>query len=264
MMRRIANALAAASLLVLAVPALGQSNDDDYTPLNSRIKRSRQFPTDLRPKFIPYDKQTSVDRDRGRAMLSQFSKCLYNRSRTGALDLLGKTDFGFVNFAQIGMEPQKAAKLYGFTDCLNHVANSNGTGVSLRYTAPALRSWLLQAAYFDRYDKGPTWVQGGNVIAPRDYPLSANNRAVQGVIDFADCVVATDPYSADYFYRTVAGSPTEQQALSTLAPSLSPCLPRGQQVQLAPAELRAWMGEALWHAATHSAPAPATTQTTGE
>jgi NADH-quinone oxidoreductase subunit G len=44
--------------------------------------------------------------------------------------------------------------------------------------------------------------------------------------------VATDPFTADFFFRTETGSPEEQRALEVLGPLMNPCLPQGQQVQL--------------------------------
>lgn len=251
------SALVAVGSLVVAVAASAQSNDNDYTPMNSRIRCDRQFPFEPPPNFVPPAKMDKVERQRTRSMESEFSYCLYHRSPSGALDFLDKTDFGFVNFSQIGMDPDKAMGIYGFHDCLNRVAERNVSGVGLRFYAPNLRQWLLQAAYFDRYPHGPTWLKPGYVMAPRTYPLSANVPAVHAFMDFADCVVTSDPYDADLFYRTAAGSDAEKQAVASLTPSLGPCLPQGVQLHLQPDELRHWLGEALWQAASHSVPAPA-------
>jgi hypothetical protein len=128
--------------------------------------------------------------------------------------------------------------------------------VQLRFSAGAMRQWLVQEAYFDRFPEGPTWLRAGNVIGARTFPLSTGNVGVSGPLDFADCVVATDPFTADFFFRTTAGSDQEKRALEALTPALGPCLPQGQQVQLQPSLMRLWVGEALWHAANNSAPAP--------
>ena len=254
-MRRLILVAAAAISVVVTTPVAAQSNNDDFTPLNSRIKRDRQFPTELHNAWG--DQQTAVNRARSRAMLNQFSRCLYNRSREDALELLRKTDAGFVNFEQIGLDNDRAARNYGFGDCLRRVANTQGVGVQLRWSAFGLRQWLVQEAYFAQYGDGPSWVKAGKVIGPREYPLSAQQANVQAAMDLTDCVVAADPYTADFFYRTLAGSEDEGKALEVLQPVLGSCLPRGQQVQLDPGMFRAWVGEALWHAANHSAQAPA-------
>jgi hypothetical protein len=254
-MRAIRFMLSLAAACALAGPAAAQSNNDDFTPLNSRIKRDRQFPTELHNAWG--DQQTAVNRARSRAMLSQFSRCLYNRSREDSLELLRKTDAGFVNFEQIGLDNDRAARNYGFGDCLRRVASSQGTGVQLRWTAFGLRQWLIQEAYFARYGDGPSWVRPGIVIGPRDYPLSGQQSNVQAAMDLSDCIVAADPYTADFFYRTVAASDDEARALEAMRPVLGSCLPRGQQVQIDPFMVRAWVGESLWHAANNSAPAPA-------
>lgn len=248
--------LGAALAVAVAAPAAAQGNDNDYTPLNSRIKRDRQFPLDLPSRFDPA-RTTRLMRERSKDMLSQLTGCLYNRSHQDSLALLERTDLGFVDFRQIDVEPDRAVRIYGFSDCLRRVATSNNMGVQLRFTPGALRQWLLQEAYLDRYPDGPTWVRPGNVIAERALPLSQRLIAVRAPLDFADCVVQTDPYSADDFFRAPAGSAGEKAALQSLVASLGPCLPQGQQMEVNPAALRVWLGEALWHAANHSAP-PAT------
>jgi hypothetical protein len=240
--------------LTLSTPAPAQTNDNDRTPLGTRIRHDRQFPYDLPPLHVPVEKMGKVERDWSRAMLNQFGKCLYNRSKSDSLDLLDKTDFGFRDFQQIGMDTPKAAKIYGFDDCLRRVAQSNESGVLLTYSAQGLRQWLIQAAYMDQYPKGPAWLKAGNVVAARAYPLSEQYKGIKMEMEFADCVVSADPNNADYFYRTRAGSPEEQDALNTLTPSFAPCFPQGAQVQLSPAQLRTLIGEGLWQAANHSRP----------
>ena len=240
-----------------------QSNNNDYTPLNSRIRRERQFPLDLPNRFDP-ERMTRLMRERSKVMLSQLTACLYNRSNEQSLALLERTDMGFVSFEQIGLEDDRAVRVYGFSDCLRRVANSNSSSVQLRFNPGALRRWLLEEAYVDRYPDGATWVKPGNVIAERTFPLSQNIAAVRAPLDFADCIVQTDPYGADFFFRTAPGSTDEKSAIDGLMPALGPCLPQGQRMELNPAGLRVWLGEALWHAANHSGPAiPEATQSPG-
>ena len=254
-MRKGAFILAFVAACTVAEPVAAQGNDDDYTPLNSRIRRDRQFPTSL---VNPWgDRTTAVNRERSRVMMSQFKGCVFRRSREGSLELLQKTDYGFRDFAQIGLDNDRALRIYGFHDCLGRVASNQGLGVRLSFNAGALRQWMLEEAYFDRFKDGPTWLHAGYVVGDRSYPLSAQNPGVSGPLDFADCLVTKDPYTADFFYRTQAGSPEEQSALQALTPSLSPCLPQGIRVELNPYLVRVWVGEALWHAANNSAAAPA-------
>ena len=256
-MRKLAALLLSLALTIAVTePIAAQSNNNDYTPLNSRIRRERQFPLDLPNRFDP-DRMTRLMRERSKVMLSQLTACLYNRSNEQSLALLERTDMGFVSFQQIGLEGDRAVRIYGFSDCLRRVANSNNSGVQLRFTPGALRQWLLEEAYVDRYPDGATWVKPGNVIAERTFPLSQNVAAVRAPLDFADCVVQTDPYGADFFFRTASGSADEKSAIDGLMPALGPCLPQGQRMELNPAALRVWLGEALWHAANHSGPAPA-------
>lgn len=253
-MRRVSNACLAVLggvVLALCVPAHAQTNNNDYTPLGSRIRRDRPFPTEPQASFSTAQ-MSKVNRDRSKAMLNQLGKCLYKRSNEAALDLLNKTDFGFADFQQIKLDPERATKVYGFRDCLSELTFSQNSGVSIRFTAGGLRQLLLQEAYFNRFPERPTWLKPGNVIEERTYPLSEANPTVRWTMDLADCVVQADPYSADYFYRAPSGSEEEQSALAKLTPSLGPCLPQGQQVKLSVPALRIWLGEGLWHAANHN------------
>ena len=249
-MRGISATLAALGL-VLCAPVAAQGNDDDFTPLNSRIKRDRQFPTDLAPRFTS-GQMTKVNRDRSRAMLGKFSKCLFRRSNEDSLELLEKTDLGFVNFEQIGMTPDVASRHFGFQDCLNRVARTQNSGVYLRFWAGGLRLWLLQEAYFKAFPDSPGWVRPGMTVMARSLPLSDGNPQVLAALDLADCVVAADPYNADYFFRTSEGSEEETAALNALVPAIQPCVPAGVQLQIQPPQMRQWLGEGLWHAANNN------------
>jgi len=255
---RAAIALALA-LLLGAPPALAQSNDNDFTPLNSRIRRDRQYPLEPRTR-IDRSAISEAARARSRNMVDQFARCLWNRSHEDGLNLLSNTDLGFVTFAQIGVDNGRLDDFYPISTCLSRVADTQNSSVQLHFTAEAMRRWYLQAAYLDTYPDGPTWVVPGQVAGARNYPLSANNPSVHSSIEFADCVVAHDPDAADYFFRTAANSPEERAAIQQLIPALSPCLPAGQQIELEPFALRVWLGEGLWHAASNSsAPLPAIT-----
>lgn len=253
-MRLVSIALVLAAASTLATDVAAQGNDNDYTPLNSRIRREQKYPTEVIARWR--NELGPVSRARSRAMMSQFSKCMYNRSREGAVELLGKSDYGLNDFVQLGLERDRAMRAYGFDNCMTRVANTHNSGVLLRFSAGSMRQWLLQEAYFDRYPDGPGWVREGMQAGERTFPLSADNQSVRWAMDFADCVVATDPYTADFLFRTETGSPEEQRALDVLGPLMSPCLPQGQQVQLQIPLVRVWIGEALWHAATNSVPVP--------
>lgn len=244
--------LVLAAACTLTVDVAAQSNDDDYTPLNSRIRREQKYPLDVMARWR--DDLGPVTRARSRAMMTQFSKCMYNRSREGAIELLGKSDYGLNDFAQLGLERDRAMRTYGFENCMTRVANTHDTGVLLRFNAGSLRLWLVQEAYFDRFPDGPGWVREGMQAGERAFPLSAENPSVRWAMAFADCVVATDPFTADFLFRTPTGSPEERRALEVLGPLMSPCLPQGQQIELQIPLVRAWIGEALWHAATTSVP----------
>ncbi|MGC1269340.1 MAG: hypothetical protein WA842_01955 [Croceibacterium sp.] len=252
---KIAALVFAAAMVVLSAPVSAQSNDDDYTPLNSRIKRARQFPTEP-PSTFARRELSGFQRQQSRSMASQFAFCLFDRSNEKAYDLLGKTDYGFVTFQQIGLENDAVLKRYAIETCLDRVAESHGTGVNLSYGASSMRRWMLQGAYLRKYAKGPTWIVPDNVVEERTYPLSATNQSVRWAMDVGDCVVATDPYLADFFFRTATGSAEEKEAVQALVPVLGPCVTEGMQVKLTPDLLREWIGEGLWQAANHNVPAP--------
>lgn len=253
MRRFFAFALVAGLAALVIEPIAAQSNNDDYTPLNSRIKRKRQFPLDL-PNRFERQQMTKVMRERSKDMLSQLTTCLYRRSNQQAMKLLEETDMGFRSFEQIGLDTDRAVRIYGFSDCLRRVANSHSSGVQLRFSAGALRQWILQQAYLDHYPDGATWLKPGNVIEERTFPLSQGVASVHVSLDFADCIVESDPYGADFFFRSIPGSAEEREAINSLMPVFSPCLPDNLRMELDPAALRFWLGEALWHAARNSAP----------
>lgn len=225
-------------------------------PLNSRIPRSNPLPTE--PRSIWQPRQLSdAQRSRGRTMVDQLARCLWNRSNEDGLDLLARTDFGFVAFEQIGIPTNEIADHYAISTCMNRVARNANSGVMLRYNAPSMRQWYIQAAYFDRNEDGPEWIRPGYVIAPREYPLSADNIGVQVAMGFADCLVSEDPHGADYLFRTAPETDEEMTAIQSLIPSMQPCLPQGQQMEIDPHSLRVWIGEGLWHASNNLVPAPA-------
>ncbi|TIX49989.1 hypothetical protein [Alteraurantiacibacter aquimixticola] len=234
-------------------PAHAQGNDNDYTPLNSRIRRDRQFPTEPRNAFAPA-RLTEVTRSRSEKMDDQFARCLWDRSNEKGLDLLSRTDFGFVRFEQIGIETSEIRDLYPIQTCLRRVANSHRSGVRLSYNGDSMRRWYIQAAYLDMYDDGPSWLQPGYEVAEREYPLSALIMPVRVAMDVADCVVVQDPHTVDYFYRTGEGSEEEATAIQELVPLIGSCIPEGQQIEMSAQSLRIWMGEGLWHAANNSTP----------
>lgn len=252
----VALALGGSATLDIFVPApvKAQSNDNDYTPLNSRIRRNRQFPTSL---MNPYRGEIgSATRERSREMMGRFTRCIYDRSNKNALEFLATTDFGIQSFQQLDLENERASRIYGFQDCLRRVANSFGTGVQLSWTAFGLRRWFVEQAYLDRYPEGPDWLQPGYVIDERSFPLSANNGSVSVAMNLADCIVASDPFTSDFLFRTESGSEQEAQAIQTLVPLIQPCLPEGQRIEINPDTLRAWIGEGLWHASSNSSPPP--------
>lgn len=251
--------------LILAVPAVSaiapqpvqaQGNDNDYTPLNSRIRRDRQFPT-TPPSIFTRRQLSDAGRARSRNMVDLFANCLWSRSNENGRDFLGRTDLGFNNYEQIGIDRNEIRDHYPIETCLQRVARFNNSGVLLNYTPDSMRRWYIQAAYLDMWQDGPTWLVPGYTVASRALPLSQNNTNVVMLLDFADCVVANDPNAADYFFRTGIDSAEEDVAIQQLVPALSACLPDGQTMSMAPGEVRVLMGEALWHAANNSVPVAA-------
>lgn len=237
---------------------LAQGNDNDYTPLNSRIRRDRVFPTE-NPIRWPENEMSRVARERSNHLGDILSRCLWDRSNERSLNTLAQTDFGFNAFEQIGIPSSEAARRFSFPTCMRRVANNSSTGIILRWSPLTLRGWLLQQAYFDRYPDGPTWLVPGASIAERVLPLSANDVGVIQAMDLADCMVATNPVDADFLFRTARDSADEAGAVARLMPAITECVPEGQQIDFSRADLRAWLGEGLWHASQHSAPVQAET-----
>lgn len=251
--------LFAASLVALLSggAALAQVNNNANTPLGSRIRHDRAFPNE---PIATFNRQllTEADQQRSRSMTDQLARCLWDRGNDKGLDLLARTDLGFYRFEQIGIPSNEIGDRYPISHCLGRVAQRNDSGVTLRFSAAGIRQSYLQAAYFDIYPQSPTWLQPGLVVAERSLPLSSADLGVQAQLDFADCVVLTDPQGADYFFRTPADTDIERQSLRALVPAFSACVPEGVQLEINPQAMRIAIGEGLWHAARHSAPASET------
>lgn len=253
--------LALAVVVALAVePAqvIAQVNNNEYTPLGSRIRKSQQFPNEPRSTFRQPE-LNEAQRARSRTWVDILGRCMWDRSNEKGIDLLKRTDFGFRSFEQIEIKAGEVDKFYPVSTCMERVAARANSGMMLRFSAAGMRSWYLQAAYFDAYKDGPTWVKPGYVVEDRAYPSSQNDESVQAAMNLADCVVSEDPYGADYFFRTAPGTAGEDSAIQNLGEPLSACIPQGQQVSLDRAALRTWIGEGLWHAANHTVALPAET-----
>ena len=208
-MRFLLSFIAIVGLAAQATPVAAQANNNEYTPLGSRIRHSEPYPNEPRATFR-VRQLNDAQRARSRTMVDQLSRCIWDRSNEKGLDLLARTDFGFTSFEQIGIASEDVMKLYPIDTCLYRVASSENSSVMLRATPVAVRRWYLQAAYFARYKDGPSWLQPGLVVAERSYPLSSDRADVHAVLDFADCVVAHDPYDADFLYRTAPDSDDER------------------------------------------------------
>tara|TARA_A100001391_G_scaffold53249_3_gene32530 strand:- start:66367 stop:67176 length:810 start_codon:yes stop_codon:yes gene_type:complete len=250
-----------AALLLAFEPAVdgghaaqAQSNNNDYTPLNSRIRRSTPLPTE--PRNVWQSRPlTDVQRARSNSMIDQMARCIWSRSNEMGLDFLARTDFGFTDFSEIGIEQGDVAKIYPIETCLSRVAQNANNSVMLRFDAANMRRWYLQAAYFDRFDDGPTWIQPGLSVGERNLPISADRPEVIAALAFADCVVAQDPYGADFFFRTAPRSDEELEVIQSLVPAMSVCLPEGQELEIDRDAMRQWVGEGLWHISGNLVPA---------
>ena len=243
--------MAVALAIPIAAPVSAQGNDDDYTPLNSRIKRDRQFPTEPVTTFSPRE-LSAVQQRRSMNMEDQFAKCLWDRSNEKGRNFLARSDFGVTGFEEINIKPAKVPDLYPIHTCLGRVADSNASGVSMRFDAPSIRRWYIQAAYLDMYKDGPSWIRPGMAVSERDYPVTPANSPVRAAMALADCVVALDPYTSDVFFRSDPGGADESQAIDTLSPALGACVPDGNQVELSIPLLRRWIGEGLWQASQNN------------
>ncbi len=233
--------------------AHAQGNDNNYTPLNSRIRRDRPFPTEPRSLFAPRQ-LSEAGRQRSRVMSDVFARCLWERSNEKGRDFLARSDMGMTAYEQMGIPGDRIAELYPIETCLSRVAGMNNTSVRLQFSADAMRRWYLQAAYLDTYPDGPAWMAPGNTVATRVLPLSAGNVPVVAALEFGDCLVAVDPHASDYLFRKAAGSAEEDAAIQQVIPVMSECLPEGQTLDISASQVRMWIGEALWHAANYSVP----------
>jgi hypothetical protein len=237
-----------ASLGLFAVePAASQDSEGErYTPTGSRIARA-----------VPQNQNDLLARDRAASITSVFAACMVEKKPDAALRFVEDSDAGLVDFGQIGRTADEVTSDLAIEPCFERAVRRRampGSTNTLSMKPHNLRNFALQALYLQRYPAGATWTQDGGEPLSRIYPISSSDMRVQTTMHFADCVVASDPESADLLLRTAEGSEREEEVIQRLIPALSSCLTEGVEIRLNPSTLRAFMGEGLWQAATRRRP----------
>jgi hypothetical protein len=141
--------LRSAAACTLPSPAVAQGNDDDFTPLSSRIRRDRQF----RPScpIAGANDTSAVSAGPQRAMLNQFSRCVFNHSngrfaRAAAND---PTTVSSISSRSASITDRAAAGLrfHGLPGAgRQHQWHRGAAAVQCR----GLRQWLIPEAIFRR------------------------------------------------------------------------------------------------------------------
>jgi hypothetical protein len=245
---RLARILSISAMLALAVPVSAQDSGDEpdremVTPLGSHVSRPAP-PLNFR----------AINEERAKGLVSAFSECLYEKAPDEVVSFLERSDFGLVNFAQMGETAESLTNKLKIDDCMTRAVRRHGQPGSttrLQMSAANLRNYALRSAYLGTYPDGPTWIHGDQEVQvdPLSLPLSQGRNDIIGLMNFADCIVAGDPQWADFFFRTGDGSKSEGEAIQALMPTLSACLPEGQEITLTPTSLRVMLSEGVWHVA---------------
>jgi hypothetical protein len=79
--------------------------------------------------------------------------------------------------------------------------------------------------------------------------LPADRKQRVEMLDFAACLVATDPTNSVALLNTGVGSAEEGRAMAALQPTFAPCVQAGQTLGVNRAELRGLVAEAAYRAA---------------
>jgi hypothetical protein len=202
----------------------------DGTETGSLIRRA--------PMARLSDRPGLSDADRARAVAADYATCLvkrHDRDVRAFVDTPFNTDVS-----------TKAMQRLNDPDCLYNAK------ITMPYTL--VRGAIFRSLYIKDYGKAE--IKVGD--QPLDYSssvgdLNSVSSATQlMLLEFAGCVIRKDFLSARKALVAEAGSDTEKNAYTALAPVFSPCMPQGHTVQFSKASLGAVMSEAMYRIAQSS------------
>lgn len=237
--------LVAALPMSVAVPAeAGAQTREErtYKPTGSHIARA-----------LPPSEVRALERDRAASIVNMFGNCMVEEAGAKALELVQETDFGITSFAQIGVTNDDVRRSLEIDKCYQRAISAKadpGMQTTIKLRPQNIRAYLLRGLYLRYFPDGATWTTQAGESLSRIYPVSAAQPSVHVAMEFADCVVDTDPEGADLFLRTGEGGKRETVAIQQLMPALSACLNEETAVEFTPYALRSMVAEGLWQAAT--------------
>jgi hypothetical protein len=206
----------------------------------------------LRPEMetgsLTRKRPKAVDPVRAGEIRKEFARCVYRRSKGKATALLNNSDPETVNLL--------AAEITDITDemsmdsCLGSKAGFDESALGMKFSYAFIRDLLAEEAYLASNRTAPVLPPPPAVVPPLQPPyVSTGTRlqAAQAMVAFTDCAVLKDVAHADALLRTMPGSSEELVAAKALGPVLGRCLVRGQNLKLTAANIRAFIGYAMWN-----------------
>ncbi|AKH41685.1 hypothetical protein FHS61_002175 [Altererythrobacter atlanticus] len=211
--------LAGCSLFCGSGPAAAQ----DAAPTGSRISR----PTANNHA----NNQTISEEDRALRATQDFSRCAIYSDRAVVIEFLA-------SYSQ--KLDKKVARTIMNDGCLSHG--------QLMMPAETLRGGLFRQLLIDDFADQELVPADTAVQYARYFPEleSSKSRTAYLMLDFASCVVRTDPENSRAFVTAIPGEPQEEEALKSLIPQLGPCMPDGLQVEFSKSMLTSYFAEALY------------------
>jgi hypothetical protein len=188
-----------------------------------------------------------------RAFKEAFKHCYYRNYPERAESFLRQTDAYSVGIPKgtidrLSLRPNKWSARCQFDQRATVIESR------LSFDTRALRYMMAEGAYLYHYgDAAPAGMAPDTAAASptwnvdRHYVSTGEDLGKARFFgDFADCIVAKDPVSADRLVRTEIQSPEERQAAMQLVDALGACLIAGHEFELTPTNIRNFAADGLW------------------
>lgn len=224
----------ALALVLLCGPARAQE-----TPLGSRISR----PTAVAPADLRGMNQALA----ARAVMDQFGRCIV-AAHPRVTEIVVKT-------SPLGPDLWKQVEKLDLEDCLS---TGGMSGVTLTLSSPALRGAVFKALYARDHGKSvpalpppgpdgapppqPDWQAdvSGPGLAPADDPQVVNHVALRRL---GACALLNKTEAVHRLLLSRPGSEAETAIFGEIMPTVSGCIPDGQQLALSKLVLIGTMAE---------------------
>ena len=176
-----------------------------------------------------------------RLVMRAFGACVASRSR-GRLNKLLLLPVGSAEQVRLS----KAIFDVEGDECL-----SNG---ELRFSFALLRGSFFEAVYLQQFGRaGPVdfaGVKDSGYLARYTQPYSSEALSAIALEQYGECVARANASAARALTASIPGSSSEAEAFGLLAPSLGPCLTKGNKIQFSKTILRGVISEGLYWLST--------------